>query len=128
MTQPKHLMQMERQEQPESVGCLLVLNSVTTTPRWICQPEPRDVHDVCVFVCKCVLGSPGASLPLIIFAYAFFCTQVQLSHFASSHARPLGLKRNIQTREPISGRSTHARKHTRTHTHCYTHTLQRKAA
>ena len=28
--------------------CLLVLNSVTSTPQWICQPKPRDVvHDVC---------------------------------------------------------------------------------
>ena len=32
--------------------CLLVLNSVTSTPQWIRQPEPRDVvHDVCVCVC-----------------------------------------------------------------------------
>jgi hypothetical protein len=31
----------------ESVSCLLVLNSVTCTPQWIRQPEPRDMHDVC---------------------------------------------------------------------------------
>jgi hypothetical protein len=24
------------------------------TPQWIRQPEPRDVHDVCLSVCKCV--------------------------------------------------------------------------
>jgi hypothetical protein len=41
---------------------------------WIRQPEPRDVHDVCVFVCKCVnvcicapkslgLSSPGLLCP-----------------------------------------------------------------
>jgi hypothetical protein len=36
---------------------LLVLDSVTSTPQWIRQPEPRDVHHpcVCVFECKCVL-------------------------------------------------------------------------
>ena len=26
-----------------SVCCLLVLNSVTSTPQWICQPKPRDL-------------------------------------------------------------------------------------
>ena len=30
--------------------CLLVLNSVTSPPQWICKPEPRDMHDVCVFI------------------------------------------------------------------------------
>jgi len=49
------------------VCCLLVLDSVTSTPQWIRQPEPRDVlHDVCVFVCKFVFGSPRASQPLNI--------------------------------------------------------------
>jgi hypothetical protein len=38
----------------ESVCCLLVLNSVTSTPQWI-RPGARNVHDVCVFVCKRVL-------------------------------------------------------------------------
>jgi len=37
----------------ESVVYILVLNSVTSTPQWIHQPEPRDMHDVCVIVCKC---------------------------------------------------------------------------
>jgi hypothetical protein len=33
----------------ERVCCLLVLNSVTSTPQWIRQPKPRDVvHDVSV--------------------------------------------------------------------------------
>ena len=37
------------------VCCLLVLDSVTSTPQWIRQPKPRDVvHDVCVLVCECV--------------------------------------------------------------------------
>ncbi len=27
-------------------SCLLVLNAVTSTPQWIRQPEPRDMHDV----------------------------------------------------------------------------------
>jgi hypothetical protein len=42
------------EEHLERVCCLLVLNSVTSTLQWIRQPEPRDMHDVCVFVCKCV--------------------------------------------------------------------------
>jgi hypothetical protein len=51
----------------ERESCLLVLNSVTSTLQWIRQPKPRDVvHDVCVFVCKCVLGSSRASQPLNI--------------------------------------------------------------
>ena len=25
----------------------IVLNSVTSTPQWIRQPEPRDIRDVC---------------------------------------------------------------------------------
>jgi hypothetical protein len=58
-----------------SVCCLLVLDSVTSTPQWIRQPKPRDdVHDVCVFVCKCVIGSSRASQPLDILAYAFSST------------------------------------------------------
>ena len=49
----------------------MVLDSVTIRPQWLRQPKPRDdVHDVCVFVCKCALGSPRASQPLNIFAYA----------------------------------------------------------
>ena len=39
----------------ERVCCLLVLDSVTSTPQWIRQPKPRDVvQDVCVLVCECV--------------------------------------------------------------------------
>jgi hypothetical protein len=39
------------------------------------QPKPRDdVHDVCVFVRKCVLGTSRASRPLNILAYAFSST------------------------------------------------------
>ena len=47
----------------ECVCCLLVLDSVTSTPQWIRQPKPRDVMHK-VFVCECVLGSPRASQPL----------------------------------------------------------------
>ena len=61
-------------EAGEGSVLFIVLNSVTSTPQCIRQPEPRDVHDVCVFVCKCVLGSPRASQPLNIFAYAFSST------------------------------------------------------
>jgi hypothetical protein len=44
----------------ERVCCLLVLDSVTSTHQWIRQPKPSDVvHNVCGFVCECVLGSPG---------------------------------------------------------------------
>ena len=33
--------------------CLLLLDSVTSTPQWIRQPKPRDVvYDVCMFVCN----------------------------------------------------------------------------
>ena len=63
-----------RKGEGESVCCLLVLDSVTSTPQWIRQPKPRDVHDVYVFVCKCVLSSPRASQPLNVFAYAFSST------------------------------------------------------
>jgi hypothetical protein len=53
-------------------SCLLVLDSVTTTPQWIRQPKPRDdVHDVYVFVCKFILGRSRASQPLNILAYTF---------------------------------------------------------
>jgi hypothetical protein len=42
----------------------LVLDSVTSTPQWIRQPKPRGcVHDVCVFVCECVLGRSRGSQP-----------------------------------------------------------------
>jgi hypothetical protein len=44
--------------------CLLVLHSVTSTPQWMSQPKPRGcVHDVCVFVCECVLGRSRVSQP-----------------------------------------------------------------
>jgi hypothetical protein len=52
--------------------CLLILDSVTSTPQWIRQQKPRDVvYDMCVFVCKCVLGSPRASQPLNIRLFLF---------------------------------------------------------
>jgi hypothetical protein len=45
--------------------CLLVLDSVTSTPQWIRQLKLRGcVHDVCVFVCECVLGRSPVFLPL----------------------------------------------------------------
>jgi hypothetical protein len=48
-----------------SVCCLLVLDSVTSTPQWIRQPGPRGcVHDVYVFVCKRVLERSRVSQPL----------------------------------------------------------------
>jgi hypothetical protein len=49
----------------ESVCCLLVLDSVTSTPQWIRRAKPRGcVHDMCVFVCECVLGRSRVSQPL----------------------------------------------------------------
>ena len=61
----KYMSVLEREitrGQRESVCCLLVLDSVASTPQWIRQQKPRDVvHKVCVFVCECVLGSPRAS-------------------------------------------------------------------
>ena len=45
--------------------CLLVLDSVTSTPQWIRRAKPRGcVHDMCVFVCECVLGRSRVSQPL----------------------------------------------------------------
>jgi hypothetical protein len=38
----------------ESVCSLVVLNSVTSTPQWIRQPEPRDTHHVCALLCVCL--------------------------------------------------------------------------
>jgi hypothetical protein len=35
----------------ERVGCLFVLDSVTSTPQWIRQPKPRDVVLTCVCLC-----------------------------------------------------------------------------
>jgi hypothetical protein len=47
-----------RRLSPERVCCLMVLDSVTSTPQWIRQPKPGDVvYDVCVFECRCVLRS-----------------------------------------------------------------------
>jgi hypothetical protein len=43
------------------VWCLLVLNTVTSTPQWIRQPKPRGC--VFVFVCKYVLGRSRATQP-----------------------------------------------------------------
>jgi hypothetical protein len=66
---------MLEEEASERACCLLVLSSVASTPQWIRLPKPHDdVHDVGVFVCKCVLGSSRASQPLNILAYAFSST------------------------------------------------------
>jgi hypothetical protein len=43
------------------VCCLLVLDTVTSTPQWIRQPKPRGC--VFVFVCKYVLGRSRATQP-----------------------------------------------------------------
>ena len=49
----------------ERVCCLLVLDSVTSTPQCIRQPRaPGCVHDVCVLVCECVLGRSRGFQPL----------------------------------------------------------------
>ena len=49
----------------ERVCCLLVLNSVTSTPQWIRQPKPRScVQSVRVFVCESVLERSRVSQPL----------------------------------------------------------------
>jgi hypothetical protein len=37
-----------RSRHQRDVCCLLVLISVTSTPQWTRQPEPRDMHDVCI--------------------------------------------------------------------------------
>jgi hypothetical protein len=46
---------------PPRECCLLVLNTVTSTPQWIRQPKPRGC--VFVFVCKYVLGRSRATQP-----------------------------------------------------------------
>ena len=72
------------QEASENVCCFLVLDSVTSALQRIRQPKPRDgVHDVCVFVCKCILGSPRASQPLNI--------EISGYAFSSTSTFPLGL-------------------------------------
>ena len=45
----------------ERVCCLLVLDTVTSTPQWIRQPKPRGC--VFVFVCKYELGRFRATQP-----------------------------------------------------------------
>jgi hypothetical protein len=51
----KSNMHVKEKSHVECVCCLLVLDSVTSTPQWIRQPKPCDVvHDVCVLVCECV--------------------------------------------------------------------------
>ena len=65
---------------PERVCCLLVLDSVTSTPQWIRQPKPCGcLHDVCVFVCECARTFSGlsASEPPVMPPPA-----LRLSHFA----------------------------------------------
>jgi hypothetical protein len=60
--------------------CLLVLNTVTSTPQWIRQQKPCG----CVFVFVCMLGhsratqSPNLQLCLLL----HFCF---LTHFTSCH-------------------------------------------
>ena len=62
--------------------CLLVLNTVTSTPQWIRQPKPRGC--VFVFVCKYELGRFRATQPpnlrSCLFRYFGFLT--------SPHATP----------------------------------------
>jgi hypothetical protein len=102
------------------------------------QPKPRDgVHDVYVFVCKCVLGSSRASQPLNILAYAFSSTSAfslslmplrlavgAASGFPGSSApapnrHPTGSSYSSKHGGPLISR--HAPKMLRPHTH--THTL-----
>jgi hypothetical protein len=52
------------------VCCLLVLNSVTSTPQWIRQSDQRDMHDVCVIVCIfSPPSSPGVFRPPGLFVH-----------------------------------------------------------
>jgi hypothetical protein len=72
VTDVQHPDHITRQAESGGECCLLVLDSVTSTPQWIRQPKPRDcVHDVCVFVCKCVLGRSRGSQSLNILLCLF---------------------------------------------------------
>jgi hypothetical protein len=97
------------------VCCLLVLDSVTSTPQWIRQPKPRDVvHKVCMFECECVLGSPRASQPLNI----RFCLFKHFGFLTSPHAigtrsrchpifsRPLRSSTSVPHRHPTGSSSS----------------------
>jgi hypothetical protein len=66
----------------ERVCCLLVLNTVTSTPQWIRQPKPRGC--VFVFVCKYVLGRSWATQPPNL----RLCLLRHLGFLTSPHAIP----------------------------------------
>ena len=59
----------------ERVCCLLVLNLVTSPPRWILQPELRAMHGVCVFFfplfLEAVTSAAGCHAPVFSGTSAF---------------------------------------------------------
>ena len=77
----------------------MVFNSVSSTPQWIRQPEPRDMPDVlcfCVNACICALKSRGLLTPGLLCTCPFY---LAFGHF-DALARPL--TRQIIYSEAIS--------------------------
>jgi hypothetical protein len=66
----------------ESVCCLLVLDTVTSTSQWIRQPKPRGC--VFVFVCKYVLGRSLPTHPLNL----LLCLLWHFDFLTSPHVIP----------------------------------------
>ena len=80
--------------QRESVCCLLVLNSVTSTPQWIRQAACVCVVFVClVFACKYVLGHSRVSQPLNL----RLCLLRHLGFLTSPHASPICRRRRLNS-------------------------------
>ena len=71
--------------------CLLVLNSVTSTPQWIRQPEAAWV--CVVFVCKYVLGHSRVSQPLNL----RLCLLRHVGFLTSPHASPTCRRRRLNS-------------------------------
>ncbi len=76
----------------ESVCCLLVLNSVTSTPQWI-MPARGRVGVCVVFVCKYVLGHSRVSQPLNL----LLCLLRHFGFLTSPHASPTCRRRRLNS-------------------------------
>jgi hypothetical protein len=79
--------------------CLLVLNSVTSPPRWIRQPQLRAMHGVCVFFFG-GLASCGYLRPCLFRHLSFLTSPYAIQTYSRRHLSPYSLLHSSTSAPP----------------------------
>jgi hypothetical protein len=80
--------------------CLLVLNSVTSPPQWIRQPQLREMHDVFSFLPFGGLASCGCLRPCLFRHLSFLISPYAIQTYSRRHLSPYSLLRASASAPP----------------------------